>query len=135
MLLCNHPKKQARQQSDHAPNILTATNRRNTHLEAESWNSRSSRMLGEYSPERREETRAPGSAAATDAPPSRPAAPTPTQPGRHARLLEETLGRKWRGRVFLSPFQEFPFDLIGSLRVGTPCWRGNRVCLRTGRRK
>jgi hypothetical protein len=122
MLLCNHPKNQARQQSDHAPNILTATNSGNTQLEAESWSC--GRMVGEYSPERRDSSAGLRRGQRC----SRPAAPAPnTQPGRHARLLGKSLGRKWRGKGVPLSFSgiHFWFDRIfaggHSLLAWKPC--------------
>lgn len=71
-------------------------------------------MLGEYSPQRRGEERRGGEKRLERRAPPRLAMLPSSRPSasRHARLLGKTLGRKWRGRVLLSPFQEFPFDLI-----------------------
>jgi len=130
------PKKnrpEARQQSDHAPNILTATNRRNTHLQAESWNTRSSKIVrrvltGEKRRDSSEHRAPPRPAMLPPRPVPPPQRLIPNPAGTHDSSGNHLDGNG-EERVFLSPFQEFTFDLIGSLLVGTPCWRGNRVCL------
>lgn len=62
--------------------------------------------------------------------------PVPPLPAAHQTRAgttpRETLGRKWRRRPLLS-LSRAPFWFDRIFAVGTPCWRGNRVPVGTGR--